>query len=163
AWRRAKAQQRSYGLSDGMPFIKLSFAVATSCIALHAQPAAAATNSAPLQDAFVCRAWGTEAGLPQNTVNAIVQTRDGYLWLGTQGGLARFDGVRFTAFGLTHGLPSVQLRALCEDAEGNLWIGTTGGGVCRMRSGQFEAFTPEQGLADINVTAMAPGDTGQMW
>jgi len=96
---------------------------------------AAETNSPVLQeDAFVCRAWGTEAGLPQNTVNAIVQTRDGYLWLGTQGGLARFDGVRFTVFGLTDGLPSAQVRALCEDAEGNLWIGTSSGGVCRMRN-----------------------------
>jgi ligand-binding sensor domain-containing protein/signal transduction histidine kinase len=128
-----------------------------------AQVAAADTNSLASQDAFVCRAWGTEAGLPQNTVNAITQTRDGYLWLGTQGGLARFDGVRFTVFGLTHGLPSVQVRALCEDAEGNLWIGTTGTGLCRMRNGQFEMLTPEHGLAGINVTAIARGNNGQMW
>ncbi len=117
---------------------------------------------ATLDDAFVCRAWGTEAGLPQNTVNAIVQTRDGYLWLGTQGGLARFDGVRFTVFGLTHGLPSVQVRALCEDAEGDLWIGT-GGGLCRMRNGHFERFTPDDGLAGINVAAVARGNRGEVW
>ena len=108
------------------------------------------------------RAWGTEVGLPQNTVNAIVQTRDGYLWLGTQGGLARFDGVRFTVFGLTHGLPSVQVRALCEDQQGDLWVGT-GGGLCRMRNGQFERFTPEDGLAGINVAAIARGNQGEVW
>jgi len=132
------------------------------CALWFAQRATADTNSSPLQDAFVCRSWGTEVGLPQNTVNAIIQTHDGYLWLGTQGGLARFDGVRFTVYGLTHGLPGVQVRALCEDDQGDLWIGT-GNGLCRMRNGQFERFTPEDGLAGINVVAIVRGNRGEMW
>ena len=53
-----------------------------------------ATNELALDKGFVFRAWSTQAGLPQNSVNAMVQTPDGYLWLATQGGLARFDGVR---------------------------------------------------------------------
>src|SRR5688500_4533381 len=53
------------------------------------------------------RNWNTVDGLPQNTVNATLQTRDGFLWVGTNAGLARFDGVRFRAFGLQDGLRSV--------------------------------------------------------
>ena len=47
---------------------------------------------------YIQTLWTTDNGLPQNSVNAIVQTHDGYLWLGTYGGLVRFDGVRFTTF-----------------------------------------------------------------
>ena len=88
--------------------------------------AAASTNKPSAAEGAVFRAWGTEAGLPQNTVSVILQTRDGYLWLGTQAGLARFDGVRFKVYGLAEGLPSVQVRALYEDNQGSLWIGTYG-------------------------------------
>jgi len=112
---------------------------------------------------FVFRAWGTEAGLPQNTVSVILQTRDGYLWLGTQAGLARFDGLRFQAYGLAEGLPSVQVRALYEDHQGSLWIGTYGGGLSRLRDGRMETFTMEHGLSDINVTALAGDSAGRIW
>jgi ligand-binding sensor domain-containing protein len=123
----------------------------------------AATNEPSTGRGFVFRAWGTEAGMPQNTVNAIVQTRDGYLWLGTQAGLARFDGVRFTVFGLSDGLPSIQVLALHEDKEGNLWIGTIGGGLSRLRQGRIETFSAEQGLADVNVNAFAEDSLGRLW
>lgn len=123
----------------------------------------AATNEPSAGKGFVFRAWDTEGGLPQNTVNAIAQTRDGYLWLGTQAGLARFDGVRFTVFGLSDGLPSIQVLALHEDKEGNLWIGTIGGGLCRLRQGRIETFSAEQGLADVNVNAFAEDSLGRLW
>jgi ligand-binding sensor domain-containing protein/signal transduction histidine kinase len=86
--------------------------------------------------------WLTRDGLPQNSVKAIAQTRDGYLWLGTWGGLARFDGVRFTIFNRanTPGLRDSRITALAEDAEGNLWIGTAAGGLSRFRNGVFEAY-----------------------
>ena len=90
--------------------------------------AAAASNASGLGEGLVIRSWGTGAGLPQNSVNAIVQTRDGYLWLGTRDGLARFDGVRFTVFGLRDGLQSVEIQTLYVDRQGTLWIGTSGGG-----------------------------------
>ena len=72
-----------------------------TCLAVHA-------SSAPGKNPIV-RFWGTEAGLPQITVNSIVQIRDGYLWVATQDGLARFDGVRFTVFGLADGLSTVEI------------------------------------------------------
>jgi ligand-binding sensor domain-containing protein/signal transduction histidine kinase len=125
----------------------------------------AATNESRVDAAFVCRAWRTEDGLPQNTVSVMLQTRDGYLWLGTQAGLARFDGLRFKVFGLAEGLPNVQVRALCEDSAGDLWIGTQGGGVARLRAGRIERF--RAGVAgvsgDENIAALAPGARGRIW
>ncbi len=121
------------------------------------------TNALPASARFVIRGWKTGAGLPQNTVNAMLQTRDGYLWLGTQAGLARFDGVRFTVLGLSDGLPSIQVRVLLQDQAGDLWIGTTGGGLSRLRNGCFETFSAEHGLADVNVTALAEDVQGRLW
>ncbi len=77
--------------------------------------------------------WHTAEGLPQDSVRAIAQTRDGYLWLGTQAGLARFDGVRFTVFDHSNSpLKSDHVLALCAGRDGALWIGTSDlGGVYR--------------------------------
>jgi len=126
-------------------------------------PLIAATNAPPSPNRFVIKSWGTEAGLPQNNVNAIVQTRDGYLWLGTQGGLARFDGVRFMVFGLAEGLPSIQVLALHEDRAGQLWVGTMGGGLSRVRDGSFETFSSELGLADVDVNCFAEDAENRLW
>ena len=67
--------------------------------------------------------WTPEEGLPQSSVIAMTQTRDGYLWLGTLNGLVRFDGVRFTVFnkGNSPGLPSNRITALYEDRDDDLW------------------------------------------
>lgn len=121
------------------------------------------TNTFISSPRFVIRSWQTEAGLPQNTVNAIAQTRAGYLWLGTQAGLARFDGVRFTVFGLQAGLPSSQVLSLHVDNAGQLWIGTTGGGVCRWRDGRFENLPAAAGFADVNVICFEEDDQGRLW
>ena len=63
--------------------------------------------------------WLTENGLPQNTVHSIAQTRDGYIWIGTEEGLARFDGIRFTVFDKqnTAQLKSNYIRALLADPQ----------------------------------------------
>src|SRR5262245_4841033 len=88
----------------------------------------AATNSFPH---YNVRVWQIDDGLPQNTVWAITQTKDGYLWVGTQQGLARFDGIRFTsvdnpaAADLKHGY----ITALCTGRDGSLWIGCSGSGL----------------------------------
>ena len=123
----------------------------------------ASPNETSTDEGFVFRTWGTELGLPQNTVNVILQTHDGYLWLGTQAGLTRFDGIRFKVYGLAEGLPNVQVRALHEDAQGSLWIGTYGGGLSRLQDGQIKTFTVENGLSDFNVTALAGDSSGRIW
>src|SRR3954466_6818361 len=69
--------------------------------------------------------WGTEAGLPQNSVTSIVQTPDGFLWFGTEEGLVRFDGFRFTVFDKsnTPALGTSEISVLLADSDGALWIG----------------------------------------
>ena len=87
------------------------------------------------------QSWQTDSGLPQNTVHAMVQGRDGFLWIATEGGLVRFDGVDFAV--LTHAntpaLPSDLIDGLMEDHAGTLWISTSGG-LARMRGGQIESI-----------------------
>ena len=86
-------------------------------------------------DHFSYQTWQTGSGLPQNTVHSILQTRDGFLWIATEGGLARFDGYQFLIFDSrnTLSLKSDNIRALLEDSGGTLWIGT-GSGLAMRRS-----------------------------
>ncbi len=140
-------------------------AVLATCLCLPwAKDLQAAEASADPMDAsqFVVRSWRVEDGLPHNTVNAILQTRDGYLWLGTDDGLARFDGVHFTVFGLREGLPSLQVLALLEEPNGALWIGTSLG-LSRLQNGRFETWTTKEGLAGNEVTSLASERDGSIW
>ena len=109
--------------------------------------------------------WGTEDGLPQNTVPAIIQTRDGYLWLGTELGLVRFDGLRFTVFDKrnTPELKSNAIFTLLEDRQGNLWIGTNGGGLTRFRDGQFQSYGVREGLSGGVVLCLYEDPSGALW
>jgi len=109
--------------------------------------------------------WKTEQGLPQDTTQAILQTRDGYLWLGTEEGLARFDGVRFVVFdkGNTPALKSNTISALFEDKQGNLWIGTHGGGLSRFSQGTFATYTTKEGISSDVVLAIAEDPGGNLW
>jgi PAS domain S-box-containing protein len=109
--------------------------------------------------------WQIKDGLPHNSLYAILQTRDGYLWLGTQGGLARFDGVRFTVFdkGNTKELRDNRILALYEDRAGNLWIGTRGGGLNRWKDGQWTTYTTKEGLANNVVWSIYEDQEGSLW
>jgi ligand-binding sensor domain-containing protein/signal transduction histidine kinase len=113
-------------------------------------------GSAPACAQYTFDYWTTDNGLPQNSVTAITQTRDGYLWLATFDGLVRYDGVRFTVFdkGNTKGLTSNRFTALCEDSAGALWIGTVDGGLTRYQNGQFTSFTTRDGLPLNQVHAI---------
>src|ERR1035437_6005826 len=75
---------------------------------------------------YIQTAWNRESGLPQNSVHAVAQTADGFLWLGTEEGLARFDGVQFIVYNSrnTPGLASDYIQALVSSRDGSLWIGT---------------------------------------
>lgn len=108
--------------------------------------------------------WQTESGLPQNTVHAILQTYDGYLWLATEGGLVRFDGLKFTVYDLqnTPELRSNNIRALWEDREHALWIGTADGLTVFQADGRRAAFTREQGLPNNSIWAMGQGVSGRL-
>lgn len=114
---------------------------------------------------YVVDFWRTEQGLPHNTVNAILQSRDGYLWVGTAGGLVRFDGLNFTLIGdeTTPGLRDARVTALLEDRAGVLWVGTQGGGVFRLHHGTADRLTTAEGLADNAVTSLAEDTKGTVW
>ncbi len=111
------------------------------------------------------RAWQTEEGLPQNSVESILQTRDGYLWVATQDGLARFDGVHFTIFKkeTDKGMTSNDLTSLFEDSAGNLWIGTMSGGMLRFRNGEFRYYTWNEGLPANHVICFYEDRAGNLW
>lgn len=108
--------------------------------------------------------WTSESGLPQNTIDAMVQTRDGYLWVGTEEGLARFDGVRFVVSDRQNApaLRSAFVSSLFEAPDGTLWIGTYGGGLARLRHGRIEAFHPELLGAD-RIREMHAGAGGALF
>jgi signal transduction histidine kinase len=112
---------------------------------------------------YLLETWQTSRGVPSNTVTAVMQARDGWLWVGTTNGLARFDGLRFTVFGESHGLPSLSITCLQEDAEGVLWAGTAGGGLARWRDGRFEAHDIGRGLSGNTVLALATAEDGGLW
>src|SRR4051812_35791689 len=121
-------------------------------------------SAARATDEWVVRSWEASDGLPQNSGNAVVQTRDGFLWVGTSGGLARFDGVRFRKFGLEDGLRAVRISALVEDAQGALWIGTSGGGLSRWANGRIASFGAAEGFpAGTDVISLAADRDGSVW
>jgi signal transduction histidine kinase/ligand-binding sensor domain-containing protein/CheY-like chemotaxis protein len=109
-------------------------------------------------------AWQIEQGLPQNTVNAIAQTPNGYLWLGTAEGLVRFDGVRFVAFDRrnTPAIPNNVVSALRVDRAGGLWIGTDSG-LVHWQGGSFRAVTGSGAPAGRRITAVLEDRQGRVW
>src|SRR5262245_42916385 len=114
---------------------------------------------------FACKTWNTHHGLPQLSPRALIQTRDGYLWVGTLNGLARFDGVRFQSFtaGNTPALFSDTINALYEDQAGHLWIGTVDGGLVRYQQGRFSLFSNSAGLRSITINAVTEDGDGVLW
>ncbi|HUA39562.1 MAG TPA: two-component regulator propeller domain-containing protein [Candidatus Sulfopaludibacter sp.] len=109
--------------------------------------------------------WHTPDGLPSESVTAVIQTRDGFLWIGTDAGLVRFDGVKFTDLKLTASATDhpIHITALCENDQGDLWIGTQGNGLFELEQGTLRHFTTEQGLLDNHVTSLAAGSRGTVW
>ncbi len=108
--------------------------------------------------------WQTEQGLPQNTVQSMYQTRDGYLWVGTGAGLARFDGSRFATFesAAVPELASRPIFGFMEDREGGLWIGHSRGAT-RYRNGRFERVIPDELMEGRRVWAFAQARDGAVW
>lgn len=130
--------------------------LATLLAALCAQSGAAQARALqPIQR----QVWTTEDGLPQNSVHAVLQTADGYLWLATEGGVARFDGVRFLRFGTENekAFSSNDTCCLVQTRDGSLWIGSADG-VVRYRDGVFEAV---RGVAG-GVLGMAASQDGSL-
>jgi ligand-binding sensor domain-containing protein len=108
--------------------------------------------------------WQTDNGLPQNTVHAIRQTRDGYLWLATDGGLVRFDGIDFTLFDRrsTPEMRSNLIGALTETSDGTLWAATADG-LLRRNQGSLQMLGPANGLPPGPIAGVIPGGNSNLW
>ena len=113
----------------------------------------------------VWEASGSKIGLPENVVTTLAQTRDGYLWVGTLDGLARFDGVQFDKFSEanTPGLNSVQIAHFFEDGESNLWIGTTMAGVALVKNGTVQTVLIGAGSREGKLVSACEDTNRTVW
>ena len=116
-------------------------------------------------EGYSMRVWQTEDGLPQNMVTSTVQTHDGYLWFGTYGGLARFDGERFQIYepANTPTLRDRRISCLFVDPQGTLWIGHESGIITRYRDGRFEPVTLSSPAAAEKVLGLGNDEQGRLW
>ncbi len=111
------------------------------------------------------RVWQTEQGLPHNSVTALAQTPDGYLWCGTENGLTRFDGSNFTLFDRSN-TPAIRnetIHVLLTDRNGRLWIGTGGGGLVRYEGGAFTRLSVDDGMVGDTVHGLMEDSSGALW
>jgi ligand-binding sensor domain-containing protein len=120
----------------------------------------------PARAQYRFESYTTDNGLPQKSIWAILQTRDGYIWLATGDGLVRFDGVHFRVFNSTN-TPALKVNgfseALLEDRQGALWAGTWAGGAIRYDHGIFTAYTTKDGLPSNTVVRIDEDAKGTIW
>jgi signal transduction histidine kinase len=100
--------------------------------------------------------WSAHDGLTNETVTAILQTRDGYLWVGTEAGV-RYRGGAFRPYGGAEGLPSNIVSSLCVDREGAVWVGSFGGGLSRIKDDAITTYRVAEELPVDSIAALAPG------
>ena len=114
---------------------------------------------------YFVRVWQSENGLPQNAVTSVLQTRDGYIWVGTYSGLARFDGVRFTTYdnNNTPEMRSSRITSLFEAPDGTLWIGHERGEVTCYRNGRFLTNTINFNWSGLKINAIMSDQSGDIW
>src|SRR5580692_6075151 len=141
---------------------KLLWAVLTMvCFAASAN--ALSSNKAISE--YIRDRWDARAGFPGGPVNAFAQTPDGYLWIATEKGLVRFDGLNFVLIELSESstVPFGPVLGLALDANGSLWIRLQGPTlIVRDRSGAFRSVTPDSSQAESDITAMCMGKNGEL-
>jgi signal transduction histidine kinase/streptogramin lyase len=114
---------------------------------------------------YTKRIWEARDGLPDQTAQAFAQTKDGSLWIGTTGGLLRFDGAHFTAYNRQNAplLLERSVNCLLASRDGSLWIGTEGGGLVRYREGAFQSYPASGGLNNGFIRAIYEDRRGTVW
>ncbi len=157
-----------------MPFLRpfrwlsrVAILVATSfrLPAAEGATAAASEHAAWENPSYAVSHWEMQEGLPLNKVRAVTQTPDGYLWVGTFNGLARFDGVRFKVFDVAN-TPALQhngIESLAVDATGRLWIGDTSGGLIVRAENQFTRIEVPPDWPARPVLRIAAARGGTIW
>ncbi len=137
-------------------------------LALKSTATAADTGPRAALSDYVMTSWTMKDGLQSAVIWAIAQDREGYLWLGTNGGLVRFDGVQFVMWDRVGGtaLPKAPVRSLCFARDGTQWVGfslSEDGGISRIRDGQVRTYGKGDGLAIGTVNALVEDRAGTMW
>ncbi len=132
-----------------------------------AAQSAARTFGSPAESNFMVDKWNSEDGLPQNSVLATARTKEGYLWIGTQEGVTRFDGVKFKVYKDTTVWANQDIFTNCllAASDGSLWVGTRSG-LNRIHphpGDSFTNYTIESGLPNKFVTALAEDPSGAIW
>src|SRR5258708_18612344 len=134
------------------PLIRTSFCLA---LALGVVASAYALDPDRLVTQYAQRHWDSTNGLPQNSGFAIVQDHDGYIWIGTEEGLVRFDGSRFVVFTPSNvpEMPARDIRSIAIDGDGDLWMAMSKG-VVRKHGGGFIAYTARDGLQCSDIRSV---------
>jgi signal transduction histidine kinase/ligand-binding sensor domain-containing protein len=114
---------------------------------------------------YVHRIWQAQPGLSQTSIYAVTQTHDGYVWLGTQSGVVRFDGNRFSPVEALQqaSLGDIWARAIEEDTAGRVWITANDFSLIRLDRGDVKVFTEQDGLPSKEFSCLVPGPNGEMW
>jgi ligand-binding sensor domain-containing protein/signal transduction histidine kinase len=135
---------------------------AIAAVSASASPLLSTSSAAPM--AFSLRVWQTDEGLPDNRVQAAAQMSDGYLWVATRAGIARFDGVQFTIFNTTNtaAFKSDYVTTLAAVPDDTLWIGT-GDGVLQWRAGKFRDVPEMVALSNATVRSIFRSPDGSIW
>ncbi len=117
------------------------------------------------RDKYVVTSWTTDSGLPQNSVTSILQAKNGYIWIGTFGGLVRYNGNDFRVFtpANTPGLRGLRVNCIFEDSGGNLWVATADGGLSALSESGFKNYAIREGLPSNYVTSVCEGKDGAIW
>ena len=125
----------------------------------------AAVSSGRKLPGYSRRVWQTQDGLPEQTVQAFAQTPDRFLWIGTTGGLIRFDGSQFVVLDRDNSpyLHDNSVFCLMVSTDGSLWIGTDGGGLARQKQGAVRSYSYKEGLTNEFVRAIFQDHKGDVW
>src|SRR5882724_12326335 len=124
---------------------------------------ALASDTSPVT--YVGRTWQMQDGLPEQTVQAFAQTKERYLWIGTTGGLLRFDGARLVLFDRdnTSAFTDNNVFNLTVGNDGTLWIATEGGGLIRYQNGGFRSYSTKDGLLNDFIRTVYQDRKGTIW
>lgn len=114
---------------------------------------------------FIVRQWSHEEGMVHHQVNTMIQTRDGYIWLGTPAGLIRFDGLTMTEFNTwkTPELTHNRILSLFQDRQDVLWVGIDGGGLFAYQDNSWTQYNRAEGLYNGHVRAITEDWKGRLW
>lgn len=131
-------------------------------LAFHCFGYVYAVEDTPLQDWIVYK-YDNNNGLPTGEANALIQTSDGYVWIGSYGGLIRYDGITFHNYSEGGVFPSSGIRALFEDSKGRLWIGTNDMGVFFFENNEFTRIEFEDNTKFLSIRSFEEGSDGRIY